>query len=366
MGQYKMICCEKCFKDEEIKTRIRSLKVRGNCSVCGSHNVFIYNTDVDDLLKDSFNELLDIFTLIDDLPDYPEERTAVLKDELYNNWDIFNVTPDKIHIIIKNICKDRYDENPRFFKYPVGILDMVDEDILKENSILQNHTWEEFVQAITTKTRFNIKYINMEILSQYFSQMKLTLKAGDIFYRARICDESVGEIGYSSDKMGAPPCGTASGGRANPEGISYLYLSNKPKVTLYEIRAGIYDYVTIAEFKLKQDIQVVDFNAIDKISPFREEIDFVNYRINRDNLKKISYEISKPLGSSNRNMLDYLPTQYICDFIKSLDIYKGIKYESTLYRQGNSFNIAIFEPELFEFVDKHVENIKKLDYPDIE
>ncbi|MBY7025062.1 hypothetical protein HYI08_07515 [Clostridium botulinum] len=46
---------------------------------------------------------------------------------------------------------------------------MVDDDILKENSILQNHTWEEFVQAITTKTRFNIKYINMEILSQYFS-----------------------------------------------------------------------------------------------------------------------------------------------------------------------------------------------------
>ncbi len=83
--------------------------------------------------------------------------------------------------------------------------------------------------------------------------------------------------------MGAPPCGVSSGGRANPEGISYLYLSNKPKVTLYEIRAGIYDYVTIAEFKLKQDIQVVDFNPIDKISPFREEIDFVNYRINRNN-----------------------------------------------------------------------------------
>ena len=46
--------------------------------------------------------------------------------------------------------------------------------------------------------------------------------------------------------------------------------------------------------------------------------------------------------------MDYLPTQYICDFIKASG-YDGIKYKSTL--ADNGINYAIFNSEKFKCIE---------------
>ena len=68
--------------------------------------------------------------------------------------------------------------------------------------------------------------------------------------------------------MGKPPYDKATAGRANPKGISYLYLSSDLSTTLYETRATLYDYMSIGEFKLLNNMNIVNLRDINKVSPF--------------------------------------------------------------------------------------------------
>lgn len=65
------------------------------------------------------------------------------------------------------------------------------------------------------------------------------------------------------------------------------------------------------------------------------------------------------------NHLDYIPTQYLCDFIKTLfcksdEKYSGVEYSSTLNPGGN--NLAIFYPELFKCTKVKKYTVKSLQY----
>ncbi len=157
--------------------------------------------------------------------------------------------------------------------------------------------------------------------------------------------------------MGAPPARKASAGRANPEGISCLYLADSLDTTLHETRASVYDYISVGKFKLLQDIEVVNLAAIDKVSPF-QEIDISLLAINQPHLKKIGNEISKPLRRHD-SILDYLPTQYISDYIKS-EGFAGIEYKSTMCKDG--VNFAIFDEALLECIEIEEYDIESLSY----
>lgn len=85
--------------------------------------------------------------------------------------------------------------------------------------------------------------------------------------------------------MGAPPAGKSSEGRANARGITCLYLASDLETTLHEVRAGVFDFVSIGKFLLKKDIVVVDLSAITEISPFTEGLDCLDHAINMTHLK---------------------------------------------------------------------------------
>ena len=350
-----MICCEKCFKDIEIKAIIKSLNQEGKCELCGKSNVYIYNTDTNNELSEMFVDLINIYTANDDLPnDYPHEKMNLLKDELCRRWSIFSVDNDLAYRAITSICHEKYQEHPEIFDAPIGILELDQKDYLKEYSIMKTFEWEDFVEGIKTKNRFHTDFLNLEVFYSFCNYIKKTYKAGTIFYRARICPD---DTGFTTDKMGAPPVENATAGRANSAGISCLYLADKEKTALYEIRAGIYDYVAVGKFVLKEDIEVVNLTLVDQISPFGG-IDNTVHAVNKRHLKKISDEIARPLRRHD-SLLDYLPTQYISDFIKCKE-FAGIEYKSTMYRSG--YNLAIFDERLFECVNVDVYDIRELIY----
>jgi len=355
-----MICCEKCFKDVEIKGIIRSLKRKGDCETCRNKNVFIYNTNNNDELTDNFNNLLGKYTSVSNLPEeFPREKLSLLKDILKEKWNIFNVESELIYRLIRSICKEKYEEDPELFDSPIGILEMNESTDLKAYSILIDNNWDVFKEEIKTNNRFHKSYINTSALEILFSYMEIRIEKGEKLYRARISDQN----GFPTTEMGAPPAGQASSGRVNPEGINYLYLAAENKTAISEVRAAAYDYVTVGEFILKEDVIVVDFTEIDKISPF-SGIDVLQLAINIEHLNKINTEIAKPLRR-NESPLEYLPTQYIADFIKSLQSkngqrYAGIKYKSTLHTEG--FNMAFFNENLFKRVNALVYEVDKVDY----
>lgn len=122
----------------------------------------------------------------------------------------------------------------------------------------------------------------------------------------------------------------------------------------------MYDYVTVGKFKLLKDIEVISLAEIDKISPFigiNYGFDYTQYATNIEHLKMIGQEIAKPLR--NDNALDYLPTQYISDYIKSKG-YDGIEYISTMCEKG--INLAVFDKNLLKCINTTVYDVRSISY----
>ena len=171
-------------------------------------------------------------------------------------------------------------------------------------------------------------------------------------YRARIHDKS-GITVYPINEMGCPPKEFASGGRANPTGIPFLYLSEDENTVLYEVRASYLDEISVGIFQLKEDVESVDIVDFTKDSPlFQPEYvkEAIQGKLLRD---RISKDLSKPMRRYDSE-LEYIPTQFICEYIKVFTGAKGIRFKSSLHEQGN--NIVFFEPELMEC--KRVKKVK--------
>ena len=82
-------------------------------------------------------------------------------------------------------------------------------------------------------------------------------------------------------------------------------------------------------------------------------MDCLEYAINKEHLNKINDEMGKIMSRSD-STLDYVPTQYITDFVKSIihngvAEYAGIEYKSVMHSDG--YNLALFDPDLFKCVD---------------
>jgi len=149
----------------------------------------------------------------------------------------------------------------------------------------------------------------------------------------------------------------SSYGFAVSDTCPYFYLSDSEVTTIYETRAKQHDYISIAEFELVEDIEVIDFTILDKTSPFSVE-DITSYALNKIHLNRVSSEIAKPLRRTD-SQLQYLPTQYLVDFIKWKGN-SGIKFKSSLYPAGT--NYTVFNAELFKCNNVKVYDVAKVDY----
>lgn len=334
------------------------------CDNCGHKDVFVYDTDINTELTGYFEDLISIYTPAQILPpEFPKGELRLLKDELVDRWHIFppKLSKTKIYTIAKSICAEKYKENSDFFDAPIGIAEQYDPEYLREHCLLSNYTWDEFVESLKSHNRFHSRHINLELFEKFCSFIRKGYKKGGLFYRARISSEE----GFRADEMGAPPPEQAVAGRANSAGISFLYLANNVETAIHEVRAGAFDYVTIGTFELQEDIIVIDLKAIDRISPFISEFDCLEHAINKEHLQKINIEMGKTLRRSDC-VLDYIPTQYICDFIKSIKYgetpeYAGLEYNSTINPSG--INLAVFEPfPQLSCVDIEVYKISEIKY----
>lgn len=356
--------CSKCLNDPELQPIVEGLGQTDNsCPVCKRRQVFIYDTNVNSELTNYLEELLEIYTPAILLPpEFPVEEQKLLVTELTDRWHIFdnNLTSTDVYNIVRAVCAEKYAESPNLFDAPVGIAELKDTVFLSEHSLLRMNDWDDFVNSVKTHNRFHTNHINLSILERYCSFIRKVYQKGSIFYRGRISSEE----GILPINMGAPLSYEAIAGRANSAGISCLYLASDLDTTIHEIRAGIFDYISIGRFELMQDIVVVDLKAINHISPFIDDFDFLEHAINKDHLNKINLEIGRTLRR-NDSLLDYIPTQYIADFIKSISYdgkpeYSGIEYNSTINPSGQ--NIAIFYPELFTCTNVEIYHIKELKY----
>lgn len=369
---FKMIFCSECFSGEQIQQLIRSVGCIGNCPVCGARNVHVFNTDrLSDIpeLVEWFEDLISIFTPNSLLPaDFPHKERKMLKNELLNGWNIFSpqLRDSDVYEILVNICSDRYSYQPEIFNSPVAIMETLDDEYTLGHSLLLTGRWENFVNSIKRDNRYHTKLLNLDVLERMISFLKKIYKNGDVFFRGRITDND--EM-LDIEAMGAPPAEKASSGRANAAGIRCLYLASDERTTVYEVRAGAFDNIAIGKFRLRQDISVVDLRAIAKLCPIGIEMDYLEYAVNKEHLQKINREMARGMRRGD-NSIDYVATQYISDFIKSLEYpddsghlkkaYHGIVYNSTMNHEG--YNMAVFDPDVFECQSVRLVTVDGLEY----
>ncbi|NIJ44188.1 hypothetical protein FHR24_000627 [Wenyingzhuangia heitensis] len=348
-----MNCCVNCFTSSYLTNIIKSNKEFGNCEFCGSVDVNIFST----------KRLLYFFRNIINLYEVDKESKVSLWDSINEDFTVLedNCTTNS-EKLFKSIV---IDESEEFSDLMSNNVSFRSKKVLDVKSSEIHTIWDRFKEEIKFKNRFHINeenLINLEELRIIFKgeTFKKTIEKGESFYRCRISSK----VGYKCGEMWNPPSKFASSGRANPKGISYLYLGSNIETTLYETRASLYDYVTVGEFRLKEDVNILDLRTPEyDIIPWSENDSLESFIIYGVFIKTLQKEISLPIRKQDKE-LDYIPTQYISEYIKSLG-FDGVEYQSSLDSSG--YNLAIFNPQKFECIKTNVYDIHKisLDYKEV-
>jgi hypothetical protein len=340
-----MFCCAECFSSSYLKGIINSSGSVGDCNYCDSKGVSVYEP----------RQLALFFQNIFDL--YKGSRTGkTIEIQIESDFQgkIFSPKVTNRKALLQEIIADDAIYQ-KLFRQKVVLKHVSDRSIENKTKPLQI-SWEKFAEEIKSTNRFHIQNtLDLEKLKDLLIRYEKHIPKGKIFYRARISDSN---LGYKKDEMANPPAYRAKAGRANPTGISYLYLANDIKTTLYEARSSLYDYVTIGDFRLKEDIRVINLrgDTYDPI-PLAEQGELKDFLIHLPFISKLEQELSKPRRRSD-NELDYLPTQYLSEFIKSLG-YDGVEYQSSLYSSG--YNLAMFNTKKLDCIKVSMYEIENID-----
>jgi len=325
-------CCENCFADPFLKNLIRDQGNKSDCNYCNSKNVYCINPEN---LEPYLTPLMSLYSPVEDF--MPEDHEGdLISDKLEIDWGLFDQVPkDKKENLLKSVFETeshRYGL-PRFFVPYVKIEDEsygIHDDTAKK----MRTKWKQFSIEVKEQNRFfpsnKIDLDNLQSMLQFFDNKQIS---GKTFFRARISHD---KKRLFPKKMGKPPKNRTKNGRANPNGISYLYLASDTNTAFWEVRPSIHDYVTIGTFKLIEDISVIDLRFV---SPFHFALaeDFESAVKQLDYFSDLSSDLSKPI-SSQISDLDYLPTQYLCEFIKNCS-WEGLSYKSSF---TSGYNLALF------------------------
>lgn len=336
-----MNVCSACFSDKELKAYIVSFDNLGECDICNTSNQNIIWLDE---LNDFFQELIDNFE--------PDDNGMPIKNKIQSNWSFFSNFESANSILNYIIPTLKTEIHNADFKvnYTLDIIDNIGY-------------WETLKEELKWQKRFltDIVFLTEELGWDAFFNTQYQLSNEVSLYRARVHHKS-GQKPYDKIEMKCPAKEFARAGRANSHGIPLLYLSDNSKTILYEVRASYLDELTVGEFRLNQEqsIKIVDFTEDTPL--FQPER--VNETIKAKLLREmISQDLSKPMRRYDSE-IEYIPTQFICEFIKVFTGAEGIRFQSSLHPIGK--NLVIFDQNLIDCVNTELIKIKNISLKPIE
>ena len=313
-------CCANCFGDRGLKKSIipsLSLDI-GECSYCESKDVQLV---LPSALTQHFAPLISIYEVD------PQGKTLV--EWMKNDWGMFfhpkmNIPGAKILLgdILDNgeITRMRFSPSTRYRSDGLDRWEKLRDELMYTNRYFPDSNLDE------------------DRLYSLLSQLRAD-ELPDTWYRARLQQD---ETMYEIKAMGAPPKRVTSHGRANPPGIPYLYLGSTEQTALSEVRPHAGETACVADFGVDQGLEMIDlrdpkalispfvFGDEDQIGAMRNDIPF---------LERLGHELTRPVLSQGA-AIDYVPSQYLCEFIKKAG-FDGVIYRSSV---GDGMNMALFDP----------------------
>ena len=203
-------------------------------------------------------------------------------------------------------------------------------------------------------------------LPQYIRELKKHLKENQYLivhsqqylYRSRIVhskDKLNGEypfFGFGKDGSFVAPSECTKDMRANYRYIPYLYCATRPYLSVVEVRPRLGARVSVARIRVNERLRLLDFS----LQNYPKGMKSVKINL----FHALSQLYSKPVTEDD-DTLDYIPTQYIAEFVKRIG-YDGIVFKSSLYNDENSVNVVIFNFDKCEAVGSVVYDVTRNDY----
>jgi len=354
-----MNCCISCFIDPGLKNRIEALSTDiGDCDFCESKNIKIISCDG---LSTSFDQLFELYANHADAGRSLQiPKPVLLHEHLEIYWrKLFNLEllkPRDIKQLVNQIGRGSTFYTAELFEQPVEYEFLVTTAAMPAEDLQLK--WDSFSKEIKEKNRFFLsEVIETDTLDSVFGRLSDTYPANTVFYRARISEEPL-----PLAKLGKPPANLTTPGRANPVGIPYLYVSESEKTTLYETRIALHEGITIGKFIAREPINFVSLKNITDYGPFEildKGFTLEEFILFRPYLQKLGDELSKPVRKQDAN-LDYLPTQFLCEYIKSKLGFDAVEYKSAMNPVG--YNLAIFNDAKLECVEANFYLVTDLKY----
>lgn len=315
-----MFCCGNCFSDHFLKDQIKDKSTKvGTCDFCDSVEVALLEPKE---LADSFQQVIDLYT-------ETSNNGYSLIDLLKKDWYLFErMENDKCYDLLTCIYPDMNYKGKRY--QPKSYSDSMRID-----------GWRIFQEELKHKNRYFPQQVpDLEHLKNLFDYVILPVNnSPKLIYRARChMDNNM----FSPDEMKKPPERSVNAGRANPVGIPYLYAASDALTAIAEIRPHKGDSVSVAAIAANERLILADLrNPRKTISPFElTEDDLNQLYIDIEYFCKLGEELCKPILPRDAH-LEYLSTQYLCEFIKHCG-FDGVVYKSSV---GEGDNYAIFHDD---------------------
>lgn len=314
-------CCPECFGDRGLSNEIfpSISQSRGRCDFCNSENVLLIEPGA---LLDWFELLISIYE--------PNPEGKFLVELLREDWLLFtHPNMDNAHSkeLLSEILNDGEIVRQRFSPSQ----SFISEGLIK---------WETLRDEILYKNRYFLQEkLDTDRLKELLDHLQAQ-NLPEIWYRSRIQNS---DVPFTIEEMGAPPNRLTTNGRANPIGIPYLYLGSLPESAIAEVRPHTGETICVADFRIAPPLSAVDLrNPRKLVSPFLlEDANSIGQlRADIPFLERLGDELTRPVLPQSAG-IDYIPSQYLCEFIKNSG-YDGVIYRSSV---SDGINLALFIPQ---------------------
>ena len=375
--------CNTCVKESYLVKAIQDLNRYQKCSYCHNDGYCIsiieLSKKVETVLETHFEytPFRGAFKQWDPYKDYKGDSLTYEIVSLVNANE--NISTDLIHRMATRqndysgsdgwIWSEKY-QIAIYYKY-VGY---------KNDQAVEK--WGEFKESLLHESRFYNKdaknYLDtifatiLEIERDDNLPVTVTLIPGEnsaSFYRARVLlsFNQIDEVKADPEKkLGSPPKENLKAGRMNAHGISLFYGAFDEDTALNEVRPSVGSYVAAAKFEVIHELTLLDLSALKNISrpepnistlsssrqghkvKFGTKVYSIFDPVYQNKIRDVTFlsifseRLSTPIMPGSE-ALDYIPTQYISEYIENQlhKKYDGIIFPST-QRKGKKRNVALF------------------------
>lgn len=319
--------CTQCVGDSMLAAEMKNTGARRRCQICGMKRIGVdlrvVMERVDEVYRTFFSEGA-YWGELGQQGDYPEEIVGQLLgcDHDLAEWIVDQLASEESRSVVHDGAGAMYDTGTKY-------------EALEAEPWYEWSLWRQFEEHIKHERRF-FGRDGLKLLSELLGDLPALVQRFQInstivvdpedaeaptVFRARVG----GGPGKADDiyrqaprSLGPPPLDQNVGGRMHAAGISAFYASFSRETCTRELRPHVGEEVVSAEFRVKRPIRLLNLPAFSELEPDISRFDPEYYGTTTRLLFLRSFHevVSRPVFPT-RELLDYVPTQAVAEFLVS-------------------------------------------------